>query len=66
MAADATEVCLRHLSDLRLTVAHADRKGLLEWIGALPSAPRRVFVTHGEAVAADSLRHAIEERHHWP
>jgi len=46
--------------------AHADRDELLAWIGALPSAPRRVFVTHGEPVAADALRQAIEERHHWP
>jgi metallo-beta-lactamase family protein len=46
--------------------AHADRDELLAWIGALPSAPQRVFVTHGEPVAADSLRQAIEERHRWP
>jgi len=46
--------------------AHADRGELLAWIGALPSAPQRVFVTHGEPVAADALRQAIEERHRWP
>jgi len=46
--------------------AHADRDELLAWIGALPSAPQRVFVTHGEPVAADALRQAIEERHNWP
>jgi metallo-beta-lactamase family protein len=46
--------------------AHADREQLLAWIGALPAAPRRVFVTHGEPVAADALRQAIEERHRWP
>jgi metallo-beta-lactamase family protein len=46
--------------------AHADRDELLAWIGALPGAPRRVFVTHGEPVAADSLRQAIGERHRWP
>lgn len=45
--------------------AHADRAQLLAWLNALP-APRRVFVTHGEPVAADSLRLAIEERHGWP
>jgi metallo-beta-lactamase family protein len=45
--------------------AHADRNELLAWIGALPSAPQRVFVTHGEPVAADSLRQAIDERHRW-
>jgi metallo-beta-lactamase family protein len=52
-----------HLDSLS---AHADRNELLAWIGALPSAPQRVFVTHGEPVAADTLRQAIEERHRWP
>jgi metallo-beta-lactamase family protein len=46
--------------------AHADREDLLGWIAALPRAPRHVYVTHGEPEAADSLRQAIEERHHWP
>ncbi len=46
--------------------AHADREELLSWIGAMPSAPQRIYVTHGEPVAADSLRQAIEERHRWP
>jgi metallo-beta-lactamase family protein len=46
--------------------AHADREGLLSWIAALPRSPRHVYVTHGEPVAADSLRQAIEERHRWP
>ena len=46
--------------------AHADRDELLAWIGALPAAPKHVFVTHGEPVAADALRQAIEERHRWP
>jgi len=46
--------------------AHADRGELLDWIGRLPRAPKRVFVTHGEPSAADSLRQAIEEKHGWP
>ncbi|HUP10119.1 MAG TPA: MBL fold metallo-hydrolase [Caldimonas sp.] len=45
--------------------AHADREGLLRWIGALPQAPRQVWLNHGEPVAADVLRQAIEERHGW-
>ncbi|HSV84126.1 MAG TPA: MBL fold metallo-hydrolase [Ramlibacter sp.] len=45
--------------------AHADREELLAWIGRLPRPPQRVFLTHGEPVAADSLRLAIEERHGW-
>ena len=39
---------------------------LLAWVGALPRPARQVFVTHGEPVAADALRQAIEERHRWP
>jgi metallo-beta-lactamase family protein len=46
--------------------AHADRDELLAWVGASPVAPRRVFVTHGEPVASDALRQAIEERCGWP
>lgn len=46
--------------------AHADRDELLAWIGALPSAPKQVYACHGEPVAADALRQAIEERHRWP
>ncbi|HJV60745.1 MAG TPA: MBL fold metallo-hydrolase [Albitalea sp.] len=45
--------------------AHADRDDLLAWISALPRPPRRIYVTHGEPEAADSLRQAIEERHGW-
>ncbi len=45
--------------------AHADRDQLLAWLGA-QRAPRRVFITHGDPVASDALRLAIEERHGWP
>ena len=43
--------------------AHADREELLHWVGRIPQAPKRVFITHGEPVAADSLRLAIQEQH---
>ena len=46
--------------------AHADRNELLAWAAQLPRAPRRLFITHGEPVAADRLRLALEERHRWP
>lgn len=46
--------------------AHADRDGLLAWLAALPAPPKRVFVQHGEPVASDALRLAIEERLGWP
>lgn len=52
------------VANLDALSAHADRPQLLAWIGQL-QAPRRVFVTHGEPVAADALRLAIAERHGW-
>jgi len=46
--------------------AHADASQLLDWLGALHRPPRQVFVTHGEPVAADTLRRSIAERFGWP
>jgi metallo-beta-lactamase family protein len=46
--------------------SHADRDELLAWLGALPTPPRHVYVTHGDPAAADSLRQAIEEQLKWP
>ena len=45
---------------------HADRQDLLDWILALPRAPRHVYLMHGEPAAADSLRQALAERRPWP
>ena len=45
--------------------AHADYAELLEWLDHFEAAPRQIFVTHGEPVAADALRHRIEERKGW-
>ena len=53
------------VANLDMLSAHADREQLLAWIGALPRAPRRVFVTHGEPLAAEALRMAIGERYGW-
>lgn len=40
-------VCARVLQ-LPGISGHADNKGLMKWIGALKTKPRKVFVTHGE------------------
>jgi metallo-beta-lactamase family protein len=53
------------VANLETLSAHADREQLLAWLAPQKS-PRRVFVTHGEPVAADALRLAIEERYGWP
>jgi len=44
--------------------AHADWKEVLRWLEAMP-APRRVFVTHGEAGSASAMAAHIRERFGW-
>ena len=53
------------VANLDMLSAHADRDQLLAWLGRMPKPPRRVFVTHGEPVAADAMRLAIQDRLHW-
>jgi metallo-beta-lactamase family protein len=53
------------VSHIDLLSAHADRDGLLAWLGALPAPPKRIFLTHGEPLAADALRLSIHERLGW-
>lgn len=44
---------------------HADRSGLLQWIGHLKQAPDRIFLTHGEEQAAMSLAAQIRQTNGW-
>jgi metallo-beta-lactamase family protein len=45
--------------------AHAGRSELLRWMGGLPAPPKQTYLTHGEAVAAQSLQKAIVEKFSW-
>lgn len=45
--------------------AHADAQQLVQWLGTATSAPRSVFVTHGEPGPADALRQRIERELGW-
>jgi len=44
---------------LNAASAHADAGQLLDWLRALPHAPRQVFVVHGDPEASDQLRRRI-------
>ncbi len=44
----------------------ADQSDLLAWLEACETAPRQVFVTHGEALPAEMLRHEIGESLGYP
>ncbi|MFM7274384.1 MAG: MBL fold metallo-hydrolase RNA specificity domain-containing protein, partial [Gammaproteobacteria bacterium] len=45
--------------------AHADAEELMAWMRRFETPPRRTFVTHGEAVAADTLRLRIRDELGW-
>ncbi len=56
---NAEVICLENIS------AHADRGEIITWLQTLKNKPKKVFVVHGEAVAADEMRKRIEDTFHW-
>ena len=44
---------------------HADCDELIAWLRALSKPPRKVFITHGEPAASDTLRQRIEHELGW-
>ena len=45
--------------------AHADQKGLIDWMSGLKQKPEHIFIVHGEAQSADALRVKIKEVYGW-
>ena len=43
---------------------HADREGLLKWLGKITGKPQKVFVVHGENQVTDSFAALIRENYH--
>jgi len=44
---------------------HADYVELGDWLSHMTTAPKRIFITHGEPAAADHLRRYLGERFGW-
>ena len=44
---------------------HADRDGLLKWLGYFQQPPRRLFITHGEPQASLSLAEEVRRQMGW-
>ncbi len=44
---------------------HADRGGLLRWLGYFKNPPRRLFLTHGEEDESLALRKSIRDELQW-
>lgn len=51
---------VEHFSD------HADYHEILTWLERFPSAPKQVFLVHGESGAAHALEQRIEKKLGWP
>lgn len=46
--------------------AHADYSEMLTWLGKIKTPPKKVFITHGEKEAAESLQQKIQQQLQWP
>jgi metallo-beta-lactamase family protein len=54
------------VANLPMLSAHADSNEVMAWLGNFKAPPKMTFVVHGEAAAADALRHRIKEELDWP
>lgn len=60
------EIAVRaQVIQLESASAHADASEIVAWLATMNTAPRGVFVTHGEPQAADRLRLRIEHELGW-
>lgn len=46
--------------------SHGDYEEILHWLRQMPAAPKHVFITHGEASAADAMRMHVKDELQWP
>lgn len=53
------------IKELHNMSAHADSDEMIEWLANFNHHPRKVFITHGDVVAAEALKEKIEERFGW-
>ena len=49
------------IATLHGTSGHADKDGLLNWLGGFREKPRKVFVNHGDDSSCEAFRVALEE-----
>lgn len=54
-----------HITTIDMFSAHADFNETLEWLSHFKVAPKKLFLTHGEPEARQSLKKKIEKRFGW-
>lgn len=45
--------------------AHVDYQEMINWLKTIATPPRKVFITHGDLAAAESLQKKISDALHW-
>jgi len=55
---------LAEVHNLEALSSHGDYQQIINWLKSLPQ-PKKTFITHGEAVAADCMRGHIKEQLGW-
>ncbi len=53
------------IDDIQSLSAHADQKGLIDWVSDIKNIPEKVFIIHGEKIASDALRLKIKDIYNW-
>ena len=53
------------IESLEFLSAHADYQELVDWLRKIPVAPKRCFITHGEAAAAANLKLELQNQLGW-
>lgn len=53
------------IKSLDMLSAHADYNEILQWLSYIKQAPKKIFLTHGEQEAAESLQKKIHTRFGW-
>ncbi|MFM9035133.1 MAG: MBL fold metallo-hydrolase RNA specificity domain-containing protein [Mycobacterium sp.] len=54
-----------HVANLGMLSAHADADELIRWASGFTTAPKQVFVVHGEPQPADTLRTRLDHEFGW-
>ncbi|KMO74665.1 MBL fold metallo-hydrolase [Mycolicibacterium chubuense] len=54
------------VANMKMLSAHADADELIRWASQIGTAPRRVFVVHGEPQPADTMRLRLDRQFGWP
>jgi metallo-beta-lactamase family protein len=53
------------IEQLKGLSAHADQKGLVDWLSDLSTPPQALYIVHGEPGSAHALKTSLEQRKGW-